>query len=347
MGVKGEQIRSFILSQVREHPGTITNLVVEEFEVSRQAVHRHLRELVNLGVLAGRGVTRGRMYHLVETDRAEVALAITLGLNEDEVWQAQVADRARDVPHNVYNICFHGFTEMVNNAKDHSEGTEVRIRFVRTAADITIWIVDNGVGIFKKITRAMNLPDPRQAMIELAKGKFTTDPDHHSGEGIFFTSRACDEFEIRSGDLSFVHNSKDDWLLKRMETEQPGTEIMMRVSLMAKRTLKEIFDMFAAPEEFAFNKTHVPMKLAKFGEANLISRSQAKRVLERVDRFAEVILDFDGVEMIGQGFADEMFRVFVRSNPGVKLLAINTNKSVDQMIRRAQGHDVKRETNGK
>ena len=37
----------------------------------------------------------------------------------------------------------------------------------------------------------------------------------------------------------------------------------------------------------------------------LVARSQAKRLLERFDRFEEVVLDFDGVRQVGQGFADE------------------------------------------
>ena len=56
--------------------------------------------------------------------------------------------------------------------------------------------------------------------------------------------------------------------------------------------------------------THIPLRLAEYGEDNLVSRSQAKRVLARVDRFEEVILDYSGIRAVGQAFADEIFRVF-------------------------------------
>ena len=66
-------------------------------------------------------------------------------------------------------------------------------------------VSDDGIGIFLKIQQALNLLDTREAILELAKGKLTTAPDHHSGEGIFFTSRVMDAFDIQSGALHFHH----------------------------------------------------------------------------------------------------------------------------------------------
>ncbi len=69
-----------------------------------------------------------------------------------------------------------------------------------------------------------------------------------------------------------------------------------------------------------------------------MARSQAKRLLARLDRFEDVVLDFAGVESIGQAFADEIFRVFAADHPAVKLQATNTTPAVDRMIRRALAH---------
>ncbi|AWB35747.1 STAS-like domain-containing protein [Orrella marina] len=44
---------------------------------------------------------------------------------------------------------------------------------------------------------------------------------------------------------------------------------------------------------------------------------------------------FDGVESIGQAFADEIFRVFQNEHPEVSISAQNTNPDVDFMIKRA------------
>ena len=76
-------------------------------------------------------------------------------------------------------------------------------------------------------------------------------------------------------------------------------------------------------------------ELAQYGTDPLISRSHAKRILACLESFAEAILDFSGVDSIGQAFADEIFRVFARAHPGVKLTPIHANEEVNRMIRRA------------
>lgn len=81
----------------------------------------------------------------------------------------------------------------------------------------------------------------------------------------------------------------------------------------------------------------VPVRLARIGDEHLISRSQAKCLLQRVDRFRRVVLDFTGVALIGQGFADEVFRVFANAHPEVELSAVNAEPDVRAMIARAGG----------
>jgi hypothetical protein len=76
--------------------------------------------------------------------------------------------------------------------------------------------------------------------------------------------------------------------------------------------------------------------LAKQGFEQLISRSQAKRLLARLDQFKEVILNFKNVDIIGPAFADEIFRVFANSHPDVKLVPVNTNQCIKNMIHKAE-----------
>ena len=72
------------------------------------------------------------------------------------------------------------------------------------------------------------------------------------------------------------------------------------------------------------------------GEDDLITRSQAKRLMQRAERFRTVMLDFAGVTSIGQAFADEVFRVFANAHPDVELVPMHATPAVQQMIRRAQ-----------
>jgi hypothetical protein len=53
-------------------------------------------------------------------------------------------------------------------------------------------------------------------------------------------------------------------------------------------------------------------------QARLLARAEAKRLLQRVERFRRVVLDFSGVALIGQSFADEVFRVFANAHPAMR-----------------------------
>ena len=103
------------------------------------------------------------------------------------------------------------------------------------------------------------------------------------------------------------------------------------------RTLREVFDRYASEEEdYGFTKTVVPVRMLKVGTENLVSRSQAKRLLSRFENFKTVILDFEGIEMVGQAFADEIFRVFARRHPDLDITPINMEEEVARMVARAK-----------
>ena len=330
-----EAIRSFILDNVQQHPSDIARLTAEQFGVSRQTANTHIARLVEAGAIQATGQTRNRRYSLVVHEALHVFdLAETR--DEDRVWRDFVSQHLEGLPENVSLICHHGFTEMFNNVIDHSETDLASVQIVRSEKEVTIRVADDGVGIFEKIKSRFGLDDHRQAILELAKGKLTTDPKHHSGEGIYFSSRMFDVFSILSGYLYFSHSlDQEDWLIEDYEIASPGTAVRMTIATNSKRTTVEIYEKHISDvdgNEFAFARTHVPLKLAASGGDNLVSRSQAKRVLKRFDRFKEVLLDFSGVESIGQGFADEIFRVFRQANPQISVLHINANENVARMI---------------
>ena len=101
--------------------------------------------------------------------------------------------------------------------------------------------------------------------------------------------------------------------------------------------MESVFDQYSSgPDDYSFAKTVVPVRLAKVGDENLVSRSQAKRLLQRVENFRHVVLDFVEVAGIGQAFADEIFRVFANAHPSVELIHIHAVPEVQQMIRRAE-----------
>jgi STAS-like domain of unknown function (DUF4325) len=112
---------------------------------------------------------------------------------------------------------------------------------------------------------------------------------------------------------------------------QPGTFVTMTIRSNADWTTRNVFDHHQG-DDVSFRKTHVPVSLGRYPGEQLVSRSQAKRILSRFTDFAEVMLDFEGVSEIGQPFADEIFRVFQNEHPEIPILAMSTNASIDKMI---------------
>jgi len=332
-------IRRFLLNAVKAGNHQLVHDGQETFQVSRQTIHNHLTALVKMGYLEAAGNTSGRTYCL-GTKRYHSQQFSLSNLRESDVYYRDFGFVFKDMPHNIEDICHYGFTEMLNNAIDHSGGQTVNVQVERTAQFVEINISDTGEGIFKKIARIMDLGDPRESILELSKGKLTTDPENHTGQGIFFTSRTFDAFYIYSGDLIFSHDDGSSDYLLHNENKHDGTYVYMRILMGSNRNLEEVFDAYTGSEDedYAFNKTVVPVKLVLYEGERLVSRSQAKRILNRVEKFKTVLLDFDGVDTIGQAFADEVFRVFVRKNPDIKLYPSHTTESIDRMISAAKNN---------
>jgi hypothetical protein len=234
---------------------------------------------------------------------------------------------------------------MINNVIDHSESELMYVTVERSAHHTEVTVQDEGVGIFRKIAKALDLEDDRQAVLELSKGKVTTDPENHTGEGIFFSSRAFDSFDILSGGVFFEHEHRDgeDWIIgeEQQSAVVDGTLVSMSLRNDSDRELRQVFDSYATDaDEYRFDKTVVPVKLLQYGDDHLISRSQAKRLMNRFDKFKTVVLNFQNVESIGQAFADEVFRVFPSQHPEIEIVAINANEQVARMMKRTT--DVER-----
>jgi hypothetical protein len=334
---RGEDVRRFILDHVDKHPSDIAKLTSEHFKITRQAVNKHLQRLTSEGALTEAGNTRNRIYKLCSLLEWRELFAITPKLEEDLIWRSSINPVIGQLPENVLDIWHYGFTEMFNNAIDHSGGKEIFVQIKKTASTTEMAIFDDGVGIFRKIQTELDLLDERHAILELAKGKLTTDPKNHSGEGIFFSSRMFDEFDIVSGGVHFNHTFGDseDWIMERDKTS-PGTMVWMKLNNHTSRTTRKVFDHYTSGDDYGFTKTVVPVKLAQYGNDKLISRSQAKRLLARVELFKTVLFDFSSVPSIGQAFADEIFRVFRLKHPEIELVSIHANSEVKRMIERAK-----------
>lgn len=335
------EIRKFILQEVGENPRAVASMAAKRFDLTRTGIARYMAQLVADGLLTAEGNTRARQYKLKLLVDFVDRLELTGRWTEDTIWREVIRPLMKDVKQNIVDLFQYGFTEMLNNVLDHSQSPDVVILYRQTYATITVEIMDRGVGIFNKIKEDFHLDDARTALLELSKGKITSDKRNHSGEGIYFTSRMFDKFSISSGHLYYGRHRRegDDWIIESIDRDEntKGTFVTMCIGTDANWTPRDVFDKYQG-ENIYFRKTHVPIALGRYPGEQLVSRSQAKRILARFPDFSEVILDFTGVPEIGQGFADEIFRVFKNEHPRTLLLATNSNERIDRMIKYVQSN---------
>ena len=259
----------------------------------------------------------------------------TSGLDEDRVWSemsgpGMVAGNLQKATETVLHYIL---TELVNNAIDHSGAAEVDVRVTRRGRTVALEVCDQGVGIFHHIRDGLGLGSELEALQELSKGKTTTMPSRHTGEGIFFSSKAADRFEIESGSLRWiVDNRIGDMAVGALDPAVAGTAVKTEIDLENPRDLKAIFEQYT--RDFEFSRTRTVVRLFAIG-TEFVSRSQAKRLVHGLEKFREVVLDFEGVDLVGQGFADEVFRVWSRQHPDVRLVPIEMDGPVAFMVERA------------
>lgn len=255
------------------------------------------------------------------------------GLEEVDVWRASSDALSLTARTEEYSVFHYACTELVNNAIDHSGGTHVDVRLYRdTPGEIRFEVQDDGVGAFERLRRSLGLAEPLEAIVELSKGKGTSDPARHSGQGIFFTSRILDRFALAANGIEWtVDNELGDQAVGISPTTT-GTLVSGSFAVPPHRTTAEVFRAFS-DDDFAFSKTRPSVALAALG-TDFVSRSEAKRLLARLEEFGEVELDFSGVDSVGQAFVDEVFRVWPSVHPGTALVPVNMNPAVDFMVRR-------------
>ena len=331
---KSDAIRKYILEQISLNTANIPQKVAATFGIAPSSVYRYLRSMENDGII----VKRNGHYALpCIVKRCRIRKEADEHLDEYDLYVKLLLPIIKDLPANILEIWSYSFSEMMNNAGDHSQATTVNLYINRDYMNTNVMIVDNGIGIFKKIKEHFGYKTLEDAIAELFKGKLTTDSKNHSGEGIFFTSRILDNFAAISDHHLFSHSKYEEIMtdlddlpdLKNTSSFKTGTIVFMKLSNFSHKNIKDIFDRFADPDG-GFHKTRIPLK--NIYETYPVSRSQAKRLLRRFDRFKEVELDFSEISDIGQAFADELFRVFVSDHPDIKLIPVNANKQIQKMI---------------
>lgn len=336
-------VKDLIFNFLKKKGRVTTADIVDKTGFSRAYAQRFLKELADEGSIIRMG--KANQAHYIPAAKKGVSAAkpsrvrkiiTNKGLDEDKVL-SRIKEESSiffKISSNVSSIVDYAFTEMLNNAIEHSMSDKIDIIVLKTSTDIRFSVADRGVGIFNNIRGKKRLVSTMDAIQELLKGKETTAPEAHSGEGIFFTSKIADLLKIKSFEKKVVFdNIGQDIYVKDIHSSK-GTKVDFFLSLKSKKTLSDLFNQYT-DESFQFSKTGVKVKLYH-QDVDYVSRSQARRILAGLEKFKTVEFDFKDVNTVGQAFADEVFRVWQNAHQNIKLVIKNANENIMLMIRRTK-----------
>jgi DNA-binding transcriptional ArsR family regulator len=254
-------------------------------------------------------------------------------ISEDRVWQevSGLVPALATLPPAAGDIFKYAFTELLNNAIEHSGGKEVEVRVEPASADtLVLEVRDDGVGLFRNLRLRLGLESDQQALEKLAHGKLPPTRSGRIGSGLFFASKAGRRFEVESAGFRWLVDNRTDSSVTGSAPARAGTRVLFEGELQPRRTLGQLFAQHG--ERAAFARSRVVVTLA----TGSISRSEAQQLMARLERFSTVVLDFKDVKEIGQPFADEVFRVWPSAHPGVILEPINMSPLVTFMVDHAR-----------
>ncbi len=318
-----------LIAEVRAKGRLTPSAVAKLLGVARMTGYRRLNALVAAKVLK-RTAARGR-------DVAYVLAPVhktwkRAGLDEGEAWKvlATTIEAQWALSKDDGDAVHYVFTEMVNNAVDHSGGAKVTAQIESDEGRLRVVIVDDGIGAFERVRSVRKLDSIDDAALQIEKGKQTTMPERHSGEGLFFSSKVSEKFRLEANGRAWLVEN-DDSTLERTAWRS-GTKVTAWFTPGRVPKLESVFGKYT-DDDGAFTKTKTTVKLAAVGES-FLSRSQARRVAAGLDKFKHVTLDFHGVLRVGQGFVDELFRVFANAHPDIALEPVRMNDDVRFMITR-------------
>lgn len=339
-------INNHILSWLKKHGQVTTADLVNRTGLSRAYIHRMLKALVDEEKLVRVGKANQSRYvpaggkitaTLLPTRVRKIV--VNRSLAEDRILSQIKTESSifQGLKTPVASIVDYAFTEMLNNAIEHSASEKIDITLAKTPSEIDFTVSDRGVGIFKNIMKKKKLASTIEAIQDLLKGKETTMPEAHSGEGIFFTSKVADRLTIRSFEKKIVFDNIGRDIYVRDIRPVAGTRVDFMVSLKSSKNISDIFRQYT-DDSLEFNKSGVKVKLYS-GDVDYVSRSQARRLLVGLEKFKTIEMDFTDVDTVGQAFADEIFRVWKDKHPNIELIPINAVENVEMMITRAKAVD--------
>jgi anti-sigma regulatory factor (Ser/Thr protein kinase) len=321
------RLTSWVTEAAIESPDALPDALMAHAGIGRRAALKLLDELTELGWLVAE--RRGRRKHFAPGALREVVRRYALdSVGGPSPWTRDFA-RCVDLPAPVLTLVRHVFNELLDNAADHSGGTEVVVSLRQTATQAQLLVSDNGCGLFDRIARGLSLYDPLHVLLELSKGGLSTDPRRHAGRGLFYALRAADVLDLRANASAWQHRlwERTRWRAGRALGLR-GTTVYAAFALDTTRRLDDVLRSASIDGQgYALDRAALPLRLLA-GGTGLVSALQAQRVAARLEHLRAVTLDFDGVGAVGPEFIAELRRLLPRDPRRLEVTPIDIRPDV-------------------
>ena len=327
-----DQIKQFILENLTRHQKDIIKAAIHKFGISRQAILKHMHTLISENRVVAYGKTRDRFYELKPRVNYSKTVKISDEFSYIEILQNQILPNLNMLSKNVYDICEFSIMALLSNTIDHANASRLYYKLYVNDNDVHIILSDNGRGIFDHVNRSLQLNNLLTAVIEIAKGHVTSDPENHSGDELRTVIHLFDKVTIDASGLCLTYtNPKQEWT-SSVSMQQTGTRFHLEINTKSRRTLQNVFLKIFDHEN---KMVRIPVNLVRNGNEQVSSRLQARRLLHNIRDLKKIEFDFHNIDLIGPAFADELVRKTKEKNQSMDIKWINANKMVDVLMSRA------------
>ena len=329
-----EKIKKFLLDNLTNHQKDIIHTAINQFGLSRQAIHKHMNSLINEKKVIGHGTTKGRYYELIPSVNYSKSFDIQINNNEKLITK-YVIPHFSNLPKNIHEIFEFTAWALINNIYDHANASRLYLKIFINHNEAHFIISDNGIGIFKHIKRGLRLTNDQLAALELTKGNLKVEPDYHSGDELYAVIHLFDKVKIESSgkSLKFL-NSNQEWEIGD-SSQTKGSRIHLIINPSSARTCADIINqIFKSNKE----KIRIPLNLLDIANHNIVnSRDQVGSVLRNIKDYKNIEFDFKKINLIGPAFADALIHKTIEKNQHANIKWINSNETVDLLLSRALG----------
>lgn len=234
-----------ILEYLENNTGATGSQLAAMLNVSRQAVNKQLKPLVQSGIVIKEGDTRGTIYRMYRGKRtSSVAKRLKKKLKPEEIDSEKLFDEAalffnfnHLLTDNSRQLSRISFFEIIGNVVRHSGTAVCTVEWLLDPYNLQIRIRDLGRGIFQAIAEKKSFSEENEALTEVMKFGTESLEQLDTSRGIHYATKAADLISFRSHRTKITFdNLKPDVVVEELKFQE-GTDVFIQVGRRSRKSL--------------------------------------------------------------------------------------------------------------